>query len=226
MTDTNQRGQDGREIALEARAEMAGKLHSPSVARNTGPIRAAFSAMMPTKGTILEIGAGTGEHGHALTKAHPSLFWQPVEPDPASRRSIAAWAADGLNGRMHSPIAAHLETDGPSDPSVLSAHTYVGVVCINVLHIAPWSAAEGLFRTAAQALGPEGRLFLYGPFSRRGEMAEGNQRFDADLKRRDPAWGVRDLDDQLQPLGARHGFHLVAVQEMPANNLSVAFEKG
>ncbi|ADM09615.1 hypothetical protein PB2503_07799 [Parvularcula bermudensis HTCC2503] len=222
MSDDHQRGPDGKEIALEARSQRAGKLVSPSVARNKEPIAAAFADTMPQAGHILEIGSGTGEHGMTLTARFPDLIWQPSDPDDNHRHSIDAYAAD--TPRLLSSLPLDVTDDGWWQAAPLSA--YDGVVSINMIHIAPFAAAEGVFRGAAALLSPGCKLFLYGPFSRRGEMADSNRRFDADLKRRDPAWGVRDLDDQVQPLGARFALHLSTVTEMPANNLSVVFEKG
>ena len=101
-----------------------------------------------------------------------------------------------------------------------------GLVSINMIHIAPFAACEGLFRGGEALLQVGERLFLYGPFSREGKMAESNQQFDADLKRRDPAWGVRDLDTDLCPLARQHAFHLIAAEDVPANNMIVVFERG
>ncbi len=221
----NQRGEDGQEIALEARQPEGVKLYSPSVARNKEPLREVFQRLMPLSGQILEIASGTGEHGAHIAGAIPDLHWQPSDPDATSRASISAWAEDVPDGRMAPPLALVTNEHGWwQSPAVPTDVT--GVVCINMIHIAPFSAAEGLFEGAAALLSPGGKLFLYGPFKRRGVTAESNERFDADLKRRDPAWGVRDLDDQIQPLGARFAMQLTDIVEMPANNLSVVFEKG
>lgn len=223
MTD-NQRNEDGREIALEPRLATGGKLYSPSAARNREGIVNAFRAMMPTSGRIVELGSGTGEHGAAIASALPDIIWQPSDPDSTSRESIAAHAADVPDGRMAGPI--DLDATAPAWWQSVKSPEVAGIVSINMIHIAPYAAVEGLFEGAAALLPTGGRLFLYGPFSRRGEMVDSNRRFDADLKRRDPGWGVRDLDDQLQPLGARFALHLGDIREMAANNLSVVFEKG
>lgn len=225
MTTDNHTGPDGKEIALEPRAAAGAKLHSPSVARNKDPILEAFRTLMPNTGTIVEVGSGTGEHGAFLTQNLEGLRWHPSDPDGTSRVSVDAWAAEVSGGRMARALDLSADAPGwwghhdlPSDVQ--------GVVSINMIHISPLAAAEGVFEGAAALLRPGGRLFLYGPFKRGGVTAESNERFDADLKRRDPSWGVRDLDDHLQPLAARLALHLSAVQEMPANNLSVVFEKG
>ncbi|MEM6650882.1 MAG: DUF938 domain-containing protein [Pseudomonadota bacterium] len=219
----NQRGEDGQEIALEPRAKAGTKLYSPSVARNKTPILEIFRQTMPEDAKVLEVASGTGEHGAYLTTHLPQLAWQPSDPDPVSRASFAAWAETIGGGRMAPPLNLSTMTGrwwGGEDLASVNA-----VVSINMIHIAPWAATEGLFRGAGALLSFGDRLFLYGPFKRRGQTADSNLRFDVDLKRRDPAWGVRDLDDHVQPLGARFAFYLKEVVEMPANNLCVIFEK-
>nr|WP_281373764.1 DUF938 domain-containing protein [Parvularcula dongshanensis] len=198
-------------------------MFSPSAARNRAAIVDAFGSLMPTGGVVLEVASGTGEHGAALCSAYPSLRWLPSEPDEGSRASVAAWAESVPDGCMAAPSDLDVTVPGWwRDVSEVPD----GVFCANMIHIALFSACEGLFRGTAALLRPGGRLMLYGPFSRRGVMAESNRRFDASLKARDPGWGVRDLDDALQPLGASLGLHLAEICEMPANNLSVVFEKG
>ena len=216
-------GPDETPVALEERSREADRLHSPSVARNSEPIRAVYERTMPVEGLVLEIASGTGQHAAALCTAFPALRWQPSDIDPASLRSIAAWADRGGGERVAPPLELDVTAPGwwqavPAAPE--------GIVCINMIHIAPRSAAEGLFRGAGALLRPGSRLFLYGPFSRRGAMAPSNARFSESLRSRDPAWGVRDLDDYIQPLAAQFGLALEAVSEMPANNLAVIFEKG
>jgi SAM-dependent methyltransferase len=99
------------------------------------------------------------------------------------------------------------------------------VVCINMIHIAPWSACEGLVRFAARALAPGGVLYLYGPYRIAGApFAPSNDAFDASLRERDPAWGVRALDD-VTALAEAAGFTREAVVAMPANNHSVVFRR-
>ncbi|WOI52712.1 DUF938 domain-containing protein [Parvularcula sp. LCG005] len=218
----NQRGADGHEIALEARQATDDRLHSPSVARNWGPIVEAFGELMPVAGHVLELGSGTGEHAARLCVAYPDLRWQPSDPDATSRRSIASWASSIPDGRMAPPLDIRADDTwwtsqkGPTPDAIVS---------INMIHIAPWAAAEGLFHGAGQVLASGGRVFLYGPFKRHGATAESNLRFDADLKRRNPDWGVRDLDAEIAPLAHAAGFTHMSVRDMPANNLSVCFVK-
>ena len=150
----------------------------------------------------------------------PDFVWQPSDPDPASRASIAAWTAvEGL-ANVRAPVAIDtrqtiwgVEDDAP----------FAAMVSLNMIHIAPWESALGLLAGAGRLLGPDGVLYLYGPFMRGGEhTAPSNAAFDADLKRRDPRWGVRDIDDLIGE-AAPHGLGLREVIEMPANNLSLVF---
>lgn len=224
MNAENHRDADGKEIALEPRHADGAKLASPSAARNKDIVLGAFQKYMPTSGMILEIAAGTGEHGAHIVKALPEITWLPADIDERSRESISAYGDEIEDGRLKFPVRLDV-----------SAHNWwasediigkvAGVVCINMIHITPFECAEGLFRGADAILKPGERLFLYGPFSRSGEMAESNRAFDADLKSRDPRWGVRDLDDEIIPLATKHAFHLAASEDVPANNMVVVFEK-
>ena len=215
-------GAEKPEIALEARAREAARLFSPSAARNRDFIRAAFLKTMPLEGALIEVGSGTGEHCVHLAAAAPDLDFLPGDPDAASRASIAAWTA-------HSGL---LNIAPPHDDDVAAPFWHRRfeacdvVLSINMIHIAPFEAARGLVAGAAQLLKPRGRLFLYGPFSRDGvHTATSNAEFDRTLKSRDPRWGVRDLDRDIAPICADEGLKLVAVEEMPANNLSVVFAR-
>ena len=224
MNKENQRGRDGNEIALEARATKGAQLFSPSVGRNKDVILDAFQAMIPHDSVVLEIGSGSGEHGFHFCSHMTQLRWHPSDPDPTSRDSIGAWADALGDGRIASPL--DIRTDGhewwqhADIPDELSA-----IVSINMIHIAPWAAVEGLFVGAGSILPTRGKLFFYGPFMRQGEAAESNLRFDADLKRRNADWGVRDLDAQLIPIAKPAGLNLSEIRDMPNNNLCVVFEK-
>lgn len=212
-----------KETALETRAQAGEKLYSPSTARNREPIRDVFLKTMPAAGTFLEVGAGTGEHAVFLAQALPSVTWMTGDPDAGARASIAAWIAEANLANLVGPHAIDaaapewgVETDAPFD----------GLVSINMIHIAPFAAAQGLFAGAGRLLAARGKLFLYGPFSRNGvHTAPSNEAFDANLKARDPHWGVRDLDRDIVPLAHKHGLALEQAVEMPANNLSVIFRK-
>lgn len=212
----------GKEIALEARTTNEARLFSPSAARNRDPIREIFLKYRPAAGAIIEVGSGTGEHVAHLAAAAPLLFFRPGDPDPASRASVVAWTAFHGLTNIAPPHAVDVASSGWQSAFAVCE----GILSINMIHIAPFAAARGLFAGAAALLKPEGRLFLYGPFKRTGvHTAPSNQAFDLSLKSRNPDWGVRDLDLEIMPLAIAAKLALVAIEEMPANNLSVIFEK-
>jgi SAM-dependent methyltransferase len=196
------------------------RLHSPSAERNRGPILAVLERHLPETGTVLEIASGTGEHVVHFAAGLPGLVFQPSDPAPSARASIAGWIAAARLANVRAPLAL----DASSAPwPALAADA---MLCINMIHIAPWRAAEGLVRGAVGVLRSGGVLVLYGPFRRGGRhTAPSNAAFDADLRRRDPDWGVRDLD-AVAALAAGHGFAAPVVEEMPANNLSLIFRLG
>jgi Protein of unknown function (DUF938) len=196
--------------------------YAPAAERNAGPILAVLGRHLPTSGTILEIGSGTGQHVITFAAGHPNLSWQPSDPDPAARASIAAWtAAVGLNN-----IKAPLDIDVTAEDWTRAlARPLHGLVCINLLHIAPWAACTGLMAGAAALLEPGTPLYLYGPFQQGGRhTAPSNARFDRYLRAYDAAWGVRDLD-AVAECAAHHGLDVVDVVPMPANNLSVVLRR-
>jgi SAM-dependent methyltransferase len=196
---------------------------SPSTARNREPIRTKFLAYMPHVGHILEIGSGTGEHGVHITAMAPDLTWHFSDPDPVARASIRAWIRHAARPGLLGPYTLHADAADWGD--AVEALTFDGLVAINVVHIAPFETAIGLFAGARRRLRVGGRLFLYGPYGRDGTMAPSNAAFSEQLRARDPRWGVRDLEREIVPAAAREGLVLHAVVEMPANNLCVVFEK-
>jgi hypothetical protein len=196
-----------------------GRLHAPATQRNRGPILEVLMRLLPSDGTVLEIASGTGEHAAWFAQNLRPLVWQPSDADPGMRASIDAHArAQGVR-----TIQPAVELDVRRTPWPVERAE--AVVCINLIHIAPWAAAEGLFEGAAGVLPAGAPLVLYGPFKRAGRhTAESNARFDASLRASDPAWGVRDLDD-VDALARSHGFSPQKVVEMPANNLAVAYAR-
>ena len=195
---------------------------SPSAARNCGPIREVLTRVLPKEGIALEIGSGTGEHVISFAKALPGLVWLPSDPDAASRASIKAWIATEGPANVCAPVAIDVRREawGVEENAPFDA-----MISLNMVHIAPWEAALGLLAGAGRLLRPDGVLFFYGPFMLGGtHTAASNAAFDADLKRRDPRWGVRDVED-LVGEAAFHGLELREVLEMPANNLSLVFVK-
>lgn len=194
-------------------------LTAPAVARNRDAILAVLREVLPGSGTVLEIASGSGEHAVHVAAALRSLDWLPSDPEPAARRSIAAHARRAGLANLRPP----LDLDAAAAPWPVTRVD--GIVCINMIHIAPWIATEGLMAGAGRVLGEGGILFLYGPFREAGRpFAESNAAFDASLRGRDPAWGVRDLE-AVAAEAARHGLTLVRRVAMPANNLSVIFER-
>jgi SAM-dependent methyltransferase len=190
---------------------------APAAARNRDPILAALRPHLPSSGTVLEVASGTGEHILHLAQALPGLMWQPTEPQPEGRASIDAWAA----GMPNVLPALALDAAGGEWP-MLRADV---VLCINMIHIAPWAAAKGLFAGAARLLAAGGLLALYGPYRRQGRPLEpGNAAFDAELRGRDTSWGLRDVGE-VGALATSCGFGPASLVEMPANNLMLLFRR-
>jgi SAM-dependent methyltransferase len=196
-----------------------GGLHAAATDRNRNPILDVLRGVLPPSGLVLEIASGTGEHVAFFARAFPLLCWQPSDASAPHLASIAAWSAASGADNIAPPL--QLDVEQAAWPV---AHADA-ILNINMIHIAPWSAAEALFRGAARLLPPAGVLFLYGPFKRAGaHTAESNQRFDERLRGEDPRWGVRDLDD-VQALAASVGFQAAEIVSMPANNLSLVFRR-
>lgn len=194
--------------------------YAPAAARNRGPILEVLRRHLPARGVVLEIASGSGEHiVHFAEALGPGLEFQPSDPEPAARESIAAWSAGLGLTNIRPPL--DLDAAGAEWPLA----TADAVLCINMIHISPWSSAIGLIRGAARVLPDGGLLYLYGPFRRGGgHTAVSNEKFDADLRRQNPVWGIRNLED-VTALAAAAGFALPDVVEMPANNLSVIFRR-
>jgi hypothetical protein len=188
---------------------------SPSVARNRDPILAALRAVLPAQGALLEVASGSGEHALAIAAAFPGLTIQPSDPSAEARASIDAWAQGQPN------IRPALALDAAGEWPALAADA---LLCINMIHIAPWAATQGLLGGAAKCLPAGAPLILYGPYRVAGAMVASNQEFDASLRERDPRWGIRDLE-AVAELAATAGFSAPAVTAMPANNLVVVFHR-
>jgi SAM-dependent methyltransferase len=193
--------------------------HAPATARNRDPILAVLRRHLPENGLLLEVSAGTGEHAVHFATAFPALVWQPTDPDPGARASIAAWAREAKLNTLRPPLALDAAAE---DWPVARADA---VLCINMIHIAPWAAGLGLLRGAARILPPGGPLILYGPYKQGGaHTAPSNAAFDAGLRAQDPSWGVRDLETVATEAAAA-GFGAPEVVEMPANNLMLIFRR-
>lgn len=195
------------------------RLSAPATQRNREPILAVLRAELPPSGTVLELASGTGEHAVHFAQALPGLTWQPSDPSPQARRSIAAWIASAGLANLLPPL--DLDASGADWP----VERADALVCINMIHISPWEATEGLMRGAGRLLGPGAPLVLYGPFRRADRPLDpSNAAFDRDLRGRDPRWGLRTLEEVARCAESR-GLRQIAVHEMPANNLTVVFRK-
>ena len=187
--------------------------HSPAAERNRGPILAELQRVLPAQGLMLEIASGTGQHAAHFAAALAGWQWQPSDGDERSLASISAWCA--ALGNVRPPlcldVAATVWTDVPAEVDAM--------FCANLLHISPWATTPSLMQGAARHLAPHGLLLLYGPYLEDGlPTAPGNLAFDADLRARDPAWGLRRLAD-VRAQAEASGLHLRERVAMPANNL-------
>jgi hypothetical protein len=193
---------------------------SPASARNREPLLDVLRRWLPVSGTVLEVASGLGEHAAWFAQALPGVTWQPTDRSAeALDVLVARRAAAGLPN-----LAPPLVLDAAS-PDAWPVERADAVVCINMVHISPWAATEGLMAGAARVLPAGAPLCLYGPYLEADvETAPGNLAFDADLRRRDPAWGLRDLD-AVKALAASHGLTFSERVAMPANNLCLLFRR-
>ncbi len=194
-------------------------LTSPAAARNKGPILEVLRRVLPASGTVLELAEGSGEHVVFFAEHLPALLFVPSDADASARESIAERVRVSGLENVRAPLA--LDATAPAWPAAPSS--VAAMVCINMVHIAPWAACLGLLRHAAALLPKGGPLVLYGPYVRDGvETARSNLAFDESLRARNPAWGVRKLEDVV---AAAEGLALDEVVEMPANNLTVVYRR-
>ena len=195
------------------------KRHAPATARNRQPILDVLRPRLPAQGLVLEIASGSGEHIVYFAAALPNLAFQPSDPNAEARASIDNWVQSESLGNVRGALALDAALDvwpiGQAD----------AVLCCNMIHIAPWEAAVGLISGAARLLAEGGILYLYGPYRRDGRhTAPSNEAFDRDLRQRNPAWGVRDLET-VAKIAAAQGFTSPEIIDMPANNLSLLFKR-
>ncbi len=189
---------------------------SPAADRNKAPILAVLEEVLPTEAAVLEIASGTGQHAAYFAAAHPSWTWQPTDGDAQAMASIAAQT----EGMAHVRQPLQIDVRLPQWPPELGR--FDAVYCANMLHIAEWSACAGLMQGASRHLVPGGVLVLYGPYRVDGEpLAPSNAAFDADLRARDPAWGLRQLSLVVDE-AKRAGLALERRWDMAANNLMLA----
>jgi len=187
--------------------------------RNKQAIADVLARVLPKAGCVLEIASGTGQHAEHFARAFPALIWQPSEPDPESLAVVAERVRRAALPNLLAPLPLDIRRELPP------LRDFAALVCINMIHIAPWSACEALLEQAARLLARGAPLVLYGPFKRGGEhTAPSNAAFDASLRARDAEWGVRDVDDVVA-LAGRHSLALAEIVSMPANNLTVVLAR-
>ena len=195
------------------------KRFAPATERNRDAIAETLAAELPDSGLILEVASGTGEHALHFARRFPDLTWQPSDPDSGALLSIAAWREEHEGSNLLPPMK--LDASG-TDWQIESAD---GIVCINMVHISPWEATEGLFAGAERLLGEGAPLVLYGPYIESAvETASSNLQFDESLKSRDARWGLRKVED-MDVLAKSRGFVRSARHSMPANNIVLVYRK-
>ncbi|HKY80762.1 MAG TPA: DUF938 domain-containing protein [Sphingobium sp.] len=196
----------------------ASKRYAPAAERNRDAILSVLRQELPTSGLVLEVASGSGEHAIHFAAAFPDLDWQPSDPDPAALASIAAWREEAGLPNLRQPIRLDAAAPWPVDSAD-------AILCINMVHISPWTATLGLLRGAGACLPRGGLLYLYGPYLRDGvDTAPSNLAFDASLRARDPQWGLRRVEDMIAAADAA-GLRFDRLVDMPANNLSLLFRK-
>jgi SAM-dependent methyltransferase len=194
-------------------------LSAPAAERNKEPIAVVLERVLPRRGLVLEVASGTGQHVVHFARRLPGLVWQPSDADAEARASIEAWVATARLPNLRAP----LELDVHCEPWPIRQAD--AVVCINMIHIAPWSAATAFMAGAGRVLRRDGTMVLYGPYRRKcRHTAPSNEIFDEQLRARNPEWGVRDLEAVID-LSHGAGLRLEEVVDMPANNLSVVFRR-
>ena len=192
---------------------------APAVARNKTAITEVLARHLPASGLVLEIASGSGEHALHFAAHFPALRFQPTDPDAAALASIAAWQAEAQLPNLLPPLALDVMADA------WPARKADAVLCINMIHIAPWEATAALMRGAARVLSRDRNLFFYGPFKQGGQhTAPSNVEFDSSLRAQHARWGVRDLE-AVAKIASAAGFAAPVVEAMPANNLSVIFRR-
>jgi SAM-dependent methyltransferase len=192
---------------------------APAADRNKGPILEVLKRWFPAQGIVVEIASGTGQHVAHFAAALPDLTWQPTELDVDRHDSIVAWSEFHKLTNVRRPLVLDVSKHPwPVDRAD-------AVICSNMVHISPWQATVDLIKGSARLLRNGGVLFLYGPYRRFGaHTAPSNEAFDADLRARNPEWGVRDVE-AVTEVAATNGFEFGEIVPMPANNFSVVFRK-
>lgn len=211
-----------RGVSVHPRARAGRRQHAPAAERNAAAIISVLKDCLPAAGAALEIASGTGQHVAAFARAFGGIAWTPSDPAPGAFESIAAWSEQAGAGNVRAPL--DIDVMAPGWEMRLEAR-YDAILAINLIHIAPWDATEGLLRGAAALLAPDGFLYLYGPFKRdQAHTSQSNAEFDRWLRAQDGAWGVRDIGE-VENAARGHGLQLDAAVAMPANNFSLIFRE-
>ena len=198
------------------------RLTSPAAARNLKPITEKLRGLLPAQGTVLELASGPGEHAIAFAREFAALSWQPTDVDPDALESIQAWRQDSQLANLRAPMRVDLAQD--DWPRLVEADV-AAIVAINVCHISPWRVSENIILGASMKLKRDGLLAIYGPFKRGGQhTAPSNANFDASLRARDAAWGIRDVDD-LKSTAEAGAMSFRAWHDMPSNNAILEFRR-
>jgi SAM-dependent methyltransferase len=195
------------------------KLDAPAAGRNREPLAAVLREMLPAQGLVLEVASGTGQHAAYFAGLFPGLVWQPSDHDPEALASIRAWRKEAARQNLREPLV--LDASAAEWPLERAD----AILCVNMVHISPWAATEGLLRGAGRLLAADAPLILYGPYRRAGvPTAPSNEAFDASLRARNPEWGLRGLE-AVAAEARRHGLGFDRLFEMPANNVTAVFRK-
>ena len=204
---------------------MDNRLFFPATGRNREYIMEVLSKILLTRGSILEIGSGSGEHGVVFQKCFPEITWQTSDPEIIHRNSISAWIDhEELNSKMPQPLDIDVEKT-PWEISTDLLFSIQGIITINMIHIASWNCTKSLFNEAGKLLKNGKFLMLYGPFKIRNKhISQSNQLFDSSLKMQNKFWGVRDLEE-VSKVANNNGFIKEELIRMPAKNFSVIFRK-
>lgn len=207
--------------------------YAPAAERNREPICSVLAKVLPATGTVLEIASGTGQHAAFCAPRLAPRHWLASDPNPEARASIQSWIANTALAMLHGPLALDMTQpdwtqpieDWRQTPAGSKAPPITAIANINMIHISPWAACEGLMTGAAKLLATGDVLYLYGPFKQDGKhTAPSNEAFDQSLRSRDSSWGVRDLG-AVAALAAEHQLQLSQTINMPANNQSVIFTR-
>tara|TARA_B100001996_G_scaffold337380_2_gene289207 strand:+ start:420 stop:1052 length:633 start_codon:yes stop_codon:yes gene_type:complete len=199
------------------------RLTFPATSRNRDSIAGILCNLIPNNGVLLEIASGSGEHGVFFQNYFPSIIWQTSDPELLHRKSISSWIShQNLTSKMPEPLDIDVKKR-PWPISTELSSLIKGIVCINMIHISPWSCTKALFEESKKILNKNHFLLLYGPFFRKGKVtSKSNFNFNQSLKLQNPLWGIRHLEN-VNEIAFENGFEVENIIDMPANNLSVIY---